>query len=88
MRSALEVRKEHKAICAKLEELEQKGDEAGCMGPLPKDVRLYLCLHSIQMTLEWVRPYLIKSPKSVPRHQMLIAHKFYIFGPLVATLYP
>ena len=88
MRSAIEIRKEHKAICAKLEELEQRGDEAGCAGPLPNDIELYLRLHSIQMTLEWVHPYLIKVPNGVPRHQMLIGHKFYIFGPLAATLYP
>jgi hypothetical protein len=84
----MEIRKEHKAICAKLEELEQKGDEAGCAGPLPKDIGLYLRLHSIQMTLEWVHPYLIKVPKGMHRHQKLIGHKFYVFGPLGATLYP
>jgi hypothetical protein len=88
MRSAIEIRKEHKAIRAKLEELEQRGDEARCAGPLPKDMELYLRLHYIQMTLEWVHPYLIKAPKGVPRQQMLVGHKFYVFGPLVATLCP
>jgi hypothetical protein len=88
MRGATEIQKQHKAICAKLEELEQKGDDAGCAGPLPSGVSLYLRLHSIKMTLEWVHPQLIRVPKGVPRHQMLIAHKFYVFGPLAATLYP
>ena len=88
MRGAIEIRNEHKAICAKLDELEQRGDEAGRAGPLSKDLGLYLRLCSIQMTLEWVQPSLIKSPKGVPRHQMLIGHKFYVFGPLAATLYP
>jgi hypothetical protein len=88
MRSAIEIRKEHKAVCAKLEELEEKGDTAGYAGPLPKDRQLYLRLHSIQMTLEWVHPHLIKVPKGVPRHQMLIGHKTYVFGPVAATLYP
>jgi hypothetical protein len=88
MRSALEIRREHKAICAKLDELEQIGDDAGYGGPLPKDRELYLRLHSIQMTLEWVHPYLIKTPKGVARQQMLTGHKFYLFGPLVATLHP
>ncbi len=88
MRSALEIRKEHKAICAKLEELEHVGDEAGCAGPRPEDIPLYLRLHSIQLTLEWVYPRLIKVPKGVSHQQMLVGHKFYVFGPLIATLYP
>jgi hypothetical protein len=88
MRSALEIRKEHKAIRAKLEELEHTGDDAGCAGPRPEDVQLYLRLHSIQLTLEWVHPHLVKAPKGVSHHQMLMGHKFCLFGPLIATVNP
>lgn len=88
MRSALEIRKEHKAITVKLAELEDEGDKAGCQGPLPNKRELYLRLYSIQQTLEWVHPYLVKAPKGVSHHQMLIGHKFSVFGPLLATLYP
>ncbi len=85
----MEIRKEHKKICAKIEELDREGEEAGYQGPLPKKKQLYFRLHSIQLTLEWVHPHLIKTPaKNVSRHMQLIGHKFYVFGPLAATLYP
>ncbi|MGA7967116.1 MAG: hypothetical protein WB983_00700 [Terriglobales bacterium] len=88
MRGAMDIRKEHKAIVAKLAELEEEGDKAGCDGPLPKKRQLYSSLHAIQMTLEWVHPYLVKAPTGVSHHQMLMGHRFFIYGPLVATLYP
>jgi hypothetical protein len=88
MRGATEIRKQHKAICAKLEELEQEWDTQGAQARCRGALSLYLRLHSIKMTLEWVHPQLIRVPKGVPRHQMLVAHKFYVFGPLAATLCP
>jgi hypothetical protein len=84
----MEIRKEHKKICMKLEELENEGEEAGYEGPLPKNKQLYLRLHSIQLTLEWVHPHLVKTPKGVSHNQRLLGHRFYIYGPLVATLCP
>jgi len=89
MRSAKAIRKEHKDVCAKIAELMREGDEAGCPGPVPEHEELYFRLYSIQITLEWVHPNLIKTVKcDVPRHMQLIGHKHYTMGPLFRTLYP
>ena len=74
MRSAVAIRKEHKAVCAKMDELMGEGDGQ----PLPKDHELYFRLYSIQMALEWVYPALTKTTGA--RHC--------VAGPLFATLYP
>ena len=85
MRSAIAIRKEHKAVCAKMNELIREGDGQ----PLPKDHELYFRLYSIQQTLEWVYPSLIKtSAKGVERRMEMAGHRHYVAGPLHATLYP
>ncbi len=90
MRSALAIRKEHKAVCAKMDELMKAGDAAGYHGPLPKDHELYFRLYSMKLTLEWVLPMLIRTPKveDVDRRTQLMGYRHYVQGPLHATLYP
>jgi hypothetical protein len=89
MRSALQIRKEHKAVCAKIDELMQEASEAGWQGPLPKDERLYFDLCGIKLTLEWVLPMLIRT-KAIDgdRRTQLMGYRHYVMGPLHATLYP
>jgi hypothetical protein len=86
MRSAPQIRKEHKAVCAKMDELMREGDGQ----PLSKQHELYLRLYSIQMTLEWLDPSLIKTTarKYVERRIDLAGYRHYVAGPLHATLYP
>ena len=71
-------------------ELMREGDAAGHHGPLPKDHELYFRLYSIQLTLEWVLPMLIRTPKveDVDRRTQLMGYRHYVAGPLHATLYP
>jgi len=71
-------------------ELMKEGDAAGYHGPLPKDDELYFRLYSIQLTLEWVLPMLIRTPKveDVDRRTQLMGYRHYVAGPLHATLYP
>ena len=62
MRSAIAIRKEHKAVCSKMDDLTKEARAAGHrQGPLAKDEALYFRLFSIQQTLEWVYPPLIKT---------------------------
>jgi hypothetical protein len=83
------IRKEHKAVRAKRDELLSEGNVAGHQGPLPKDEELYFRLYSIQQTLEWVYPLLIKTTaKGTERQMELAGHRHYVAGPLHATLYP
>jgi hypothetical protein len=85
MRSAITIRKEHKAVRAKMKELVP----AGHQGPLAKDEELYMRLHSIRQTLEWVYPSLIKTTgKGVERQMEMAGHRHYYARPLHATLYP
>jgi hypothetical protein len=85
MRSATEIRKEHEAVCARMEGLLP----AGHQGPLPKDDELYMRLYSIKQTLEWVYPSLIKTArKGVERQMELAGMRHYLVGPLRATFYP
>jgi hypothetical protein len=89
MRSAIAIRKEHKAVRSKMDELMRDGDAAGHQGPLPKDEELYFRLYSIKQTLEWVYPSLIKTTaKGVERQMELAGYRHYVAGPLHATLYP
>jgi hypothetical protein len=50
MRSALQIRKEYKAVCKKMAELEEEGDG------IPSQEALYMRLYSIRMTLECTPP--------------------------------
>lgn len=85
MRSAKAIRKEHKEVCARMDELMREGGGQ----PLPKDIELYFRLYSIQMALEWVYPSLIKtSGKGIERRMEMAGHRHYVAGPLHATLYP
>ncbi len=89
MRSAIAIRKEHKAVRAKMAELMREGGASGHQGPLPKDHELYFRLYTIEQTLEWVNPSLIKTTaKDVDRRTELAGYKHYLMGPLHATLYP
>lgn len=90
MRSAIAIRKEHKAVRLKMDELTSEARTAGYVqGPLPKDEELYFRLYSIKQTLEWVYPSLIKTTtKGVERHMELAGYRHYVAGPLQATLYP
>jgi hypothetical protein len=49
MRSVPQIRREHKAVCVKMDELMREGDGQ----PLAKDHELYFRLYSIKMALEW-----------------------------------
>ncbi len=89
MRSAKAIRKEHKEVVAKMDELMSEAAKAGWQGPLPKDKHLYFELYSIKITLEWVYPSLIKtSGKGVERQMEMAGKRHYVAGPLHATLYP
>lgn len=90
MRSAIAIRKEHKAVCLKMEQLTSEARAAGHeQGPLPKYEELYFQLYSIKQTLEWVYPSLIKTQgKGVERRMELAGYRHYMAGPLHATLYP
>jgi hypothetical protein len=87
MRSAIAIRKEHKAVCVKIKELEKKG---GGHQPLDKDEDVYFRLYTMKDTLEWVLPMLIRTPKveDVDRRTQLMGHRHYVYGPLHALLYP
>jgi len=90
MRSAIAIRKEHKAVCSKMDDLTKEARAAGHRrGPLAKDEALYFRLFSIQQTLEWVYPSLIKtSGKGRERQMELAGHLHYWAGPLHAALCP
>ncbi len=90
MRSAIAIRKEHKAVLAKMDELVCEAKAAGYQqGPLPEDHELHFCLYSIQIALEWVYPSLIKTTgKGVDRQMELAGRRHYLAGPLHATSYP
>ncbi len=62
MRNALAIRKEHTAVC-EMHELESRAKQKDWQGVLPEDEALYFRLYSIKLTLEWVFPMLIKTPK-------------------------
>jgi hypothetical protein len=87
MRSAIAIRKEHRAICAKIKELEKEG---GGHQPLDKHEGLYFRLHTMKNTLEWVLPVLIRTPRveDVDRRAQLMGYRHYVYGPLHALLYP
>src|SRR5215469_4944157 len=71
MKSAIQVRKEHKAVCAKMDELMREGDGQ----PLPQNEELYFRLYSMRLVLEWVHPSLIKtSGKGAERRVELMVH--------------
>ena len=81
MRSAVIIRKEHKAVCKKMAELMSDGS--------PNDHELYFRLYSIKLTLEWVHPTLIKTEaKGADRRIELAGYRHFVNGPLHATLYP
>ncbi len=82
MKSAADIRKEHKAVCETLGKLMREGEDAGYKGqPLPENKQLYFEVETIKLTLEWVYPALVKrAERGTYRH--LLA------GPLHATLYP
>jgi hypothetical protein len=86
MRSAAQIRKEHKSVREKMAQLEQKGDGL----PLDQDLELYMRLYSIRQCLEWVYPSLIKTAarKHLERRIELAGHRHYVRGPLHATLFP
>ncbi len=85
MRSAVAIRKEHKAVREKMDELMLAGDGQ----PLPQFEQLYFRLYSIKQTLEWVYPALIKTQsKGTDRLEELSGYRHYVFGPRHATLYP
>ena len=89
MRSAIAIRKEHKEVCAKMNELMREGAADGHQGPLPEYEELHSRLHSIKQTLEWVYPSLIKTTaKGLERRTELGGYRHYVAGPLHATLYP
>jgi hypothetical protein len=88
MRNPTAVRKEYRKGCEALATLVKKGD--GTSIPRPEDRELYLRLHTIKDTLEWVHPVLIKttSREHTQRYTELMGSKHYVFGPVHATLYP
>ena len=89
MRSASLIRREHKAVIAKMDELMREGEEARYPGPLPKNEELYSRLYSTKQTLEWVHPSLIRTTmKGADRLIELAGYRHYVAGPLHATLYP
>lgn len=82
MKSAADIRKEHKAVRGILAKLIRDGKDAGYEGqPLPKDKQLYLEIDAIRLTLEWVYPALVK-------HAERGTYRHLLAGPLHATLYP
>jgi hypothetical protein len=89
MRSKQDVRAEHKKACEEIESLMRKGEDAGCQGPLPKDMNQYHQLSTIKETLEWVCADLIKTvAKRGDAHYLseLMGHRFYAMGPVGATM--
>jgi hypothetical protein len=90
MRSAIAIRKEHKAVCTKIKELEQEAEKAGYQqGPLEKDEHLYSELYRVRITLEWVLPMLVRTnAKDGDRRTQLMGYRHIAAGPLHATLYP
>lgn len=85
MRTPTAVREEYRKVCEALKALEKRDGK-----PLPEDEALYFRLYTIQYTLEWVHPILIKtaSRKYEERRLELMGHKHYVFGPVHRTLYP
>lgn len=90
MRSAKQIRDEHRAVRAMMDELMREGEAAGNHGPLPENEQLYTRLYGIKQTLEWVYPSLIKTTarKYAERRTELAGYRHYVAGPLHATLYP
>lgn len=89
------IRKEHKAACEALNALMQEGIEAGCNGPLPEKVGLYLRLSAVKNTLEWCEPNLVKTGKHGPnptatcsRFEELMGYRHIALGPVMAEMYP
>lgn len=81
MKTAAIIRMEHKAVCKKMAELMKEGS--------PNDQELFFRLYSIQLTLEWVHPTLIKTnAKGADRRIELAGYRHFVSGPLHATLYP
>lgn len=67
----------------------KKGRKAGADGPLPEDENQFFQLHTIKETLEWVHYGLIKTvakPSDPNYLDELMGHRFYVHGPVDATL--
>lgn len=79
MRNAVAIRKEHRAVCAKMSEMMRKANGE----LLPEDRELYFRLHGVKQTLEWVYPSLISTPpKAHDRRVALLGHYHYVHGPM------
>lgn len=90
MQTKTALRAEHKKACKEIEALTQKGIAAGTdRAPLDEDIGLYRQLNLIKETLEWIDPALIETTakRGDPNYiNALMEHKFYVHGPVNATL--
>jgi hypothetical protein len=73
-----------------MRELENRAKEKDWQGVLPEDGEIYSRLYSIKLSLEWVLPMLIRTPRveGVDRRTQLMGYRHYVAGPLHALLYP